>query len=78
MCRNSEREALTTDATPPDNNPLQPDERRISVPAYRSVTLAPLAAERQAVRPAVGSGHRGMFIAHPVAADYERDADSHD
>ena len=32
------------------NKPLQTDERRAPVPAYSEVTLAPLAAERQAVK----------------------------
>ena len=47
------------------NTALQTDERRLSVPAYRPLTLAPLAAERQA---AVVAPHRddsrwsiGMF-----------------
>jgi hypothetical protein len=31
----------------PHNKPLQTDERRVSVPASCTVTLAPLAAERQ-------------------------------
>ena len=41
------------------NKTLQADERRASVPAYRNVTLAPLAAERQ-IRSADRSSFAGV------------------